>query len=114
LPKNPRKRRVAIARLAVSSRFDNVGLPQDVQNDSFLSAAALLFASSQIAFADEAGTVTGAVRGDVAGAVVGGPVGAVVGGIGGAAIENSVTNHRHYHRGYAYHPYHHHHHYYQY
>ena len=68
----------------------------------------LLFASSQIAFADESGTVTGAVGGAVAGAVVGGPVGAVVGGVGGAVIGNSVTNHRHYHRGYAYHPYHHH------
>ena len=73
-----------------------------------LSAAALIFASSQIAFADENGLVTGAVGGAVAGAVVGGPVGAVVGGVGGAAIGNSVTNHRHYHRGYAYHPYHHH------
>jgi hypothetical protein len=30
------------------------------------------------------------------------------GGVGGAAIGNSMTNHRHYHRGYAYHPYHHH------
>jgi hypothetical protein len=53
-----------------------------------LSTVALLCASSQIAFADESG--------------------AVVGGVGGAAIGNSMTNHRHYHRGYAYHPYHHH------
>jgi len=74
----------------------------------FLSGAALLFASSQIAFADENGLATGAVGDAVAGAVVGGPVGAVVGGVGGAAIGNSVTNHRHYHRGYAYQPYHHH------
>ncbi len=59
-----------------------------------LSAALLLFASSQIAFADQNGLVTGAV--------------------GGAAIGNSVTNHRSYHRGYAYHPYHHYHHYDQY
>jgi hypothetical protein len=69
-----------------------------------LSTAALLCASSQIAFADESGAITGGVGG----AVVGGPVGAVVGGVGGAAIGNSMTNHRHYHRGYAYHPYHHH------
>ncbi len=47
-----------------------------------LSGAALIFASSQIAFADESGTVTGAVGGAVAGAVVGGPGGAVVGGVG--------------------------------
>jgi hypothetical protein len=81
-----------------------------------LSAAVLFCASSQIAFADENGLVTGAVGGAVAGAVVGGPVGAVVGGVGGAAIGNSVTNHRSYHGGYAYHPYHHHyyHHYDQY
>ena len=59
-----------------------------------LSAAVLICASSQIAFADENGLVTGAVGGAVAGAVVGGPVGAVVGGVGGAAIGNSVTNHR--------------------
>jgi len=59
-----------------------------------LSAAVLLCASSQIAFADESGTVTGAVGGAVAGAVVGGPVGAVVGGVGGAAIGNSMTNQR--------------------
>ena len=72
-----------------------------------LSAVALLCASSQIAFADESGAITGGVRGAVAGAVVGGPGGAVVGGVGGAAIGNSMTNHRHYHRGYAYHPYHH-------
>jgi len=68
-----------------------------------LSAAAFIFTSSQMAFADENGLVTGAVGGAVAGAVVGGPVGAVVGGVGGAAIGNSVTNHRHYHRGYVYH-----------
>ena len=37
-----------------------------------ISAAALICASSQIAFADESGTVTGAVGGAVAGAVVGG------------------------------------------
>ena len=55
-------------------------------------------ASSQIAFADQNGLVTGAVGGAVAGAVVGGPVGAVVGGVGGAAIGNSVTNHRNYTR----------------
>lgn len=50
-----------------------------------LSTVALLCASSQIAFADESGTITGGVGGAVAGAVVGGPVGAVVGGVGGAA-----------------------------
>src|SRR5208283_5872103 len=61
-----------------------------------LSAAAFIFASSQMAFADENGLVTGAVGGAVAGAVVGGPVGPVVGGVGGAAIGNSVTNHRSY------------------
>jgi hypothetical protein len=72
-----------------------------------LSTLALLCASSQIAFADESGAITGGVGGAVAGAVVGGPVGAVVGGVGGAAIGNSMTNHRHYRRGYAYHPYHH-------
>jgi hypothetical protein len=77
-----------------------------------LSAAALICASTQIASANESGTVTGAVGGAVAGAVVGGPVGAVVGGVGGAAIGNSVTNHRYYHHHYAYHPYHHHHYYY--
>src|ERR1700728_4230082 len=69
-----------------------------------LLAATFLCASSQIALADE----TGAITGGVGGAVVGGPVGAVVGGAGGAAIGNSMTNHRRYHRGYAYHPYHHH------
>jgi hypothetical protein len=53
-----------------------------------LSTVALLCASSQIAFADESGAITG--------------------GVGGAAIGNSMTNHRHYHRGYAYHPFHHH------
>jgi hypothetical protein len=73
-----------------------------------LSAAALICGSSQIAFADENGMVTGGVGGAVAGAVVGGPVGAVVGGVGGAVIGNSVTNHRrYYHRGYANRPYHH-------
>ena len=72
-----------------------------------LSAAALICASSQFAFADENGAITGGVEGAVAGAVVGGPVGAVVGGVGGAAIGNSMTNRRHYHRGYAYRPYHH-------
>jgi hypothetical protein len=51
-----------------------------------LSAAVLLCASSQIAFADETGLVGAAI----AGAVVGGPVGAVVGGV----VGNSVTNHR--------------------
>src|ERR1700733_14619531 len=61
-----------------------------------LSTVALLCASSQIAFADESGAITGGVGG------------AVAGGVGGAAIGNSMTNHRHYHRGYAYHPYHHH------
>jgi hypothetical protein len=66
-----------------------------------LSTAALLCASSQIAFADESGAITGGVGGAVAGAVIGGPVGAVVGGVGGAAIGNSVTNHRQYHRGYG-------------
>ena len=72
-----------------------------------LSAAVLLCASSQIAFADETGLVGGAI----AGAVVGGPVGAVVGGV----VGNSVTNHRsYYHRGYAYHPYHPYHHYHHY
>jgi hypothetical protein len=71
-----------------------------------LSAAAFLCASSQIALADESGAITGGVAGAVGGAVVGGPVGAVVGGVGGAAIGNSMTNHRHYRRGYAYHPYH--------
>ena len=71
-----------------------------------LSTVALLCASSQYVFADESGAITGGVGGAVAGAVVGGPVGAVVGGVGGAAIGNSVTKHRHYHRGYAYHPYH--------
>ena len=45
-----------------------------------LSTAALLCASSQIAFADESGAITGGVGGAVAGAVVGGPVGAVVEG----------------------------------
>jgi uncharacterized membrane protein len=74
---------------------------------AFLTVA-LLCASSQFASADERGAVTGGVEGAVAGAVVGGPVGAVVGGFGGAAIGNSMTNHRHYHRGYAYHPYRHH------
>jgi hypothetical protein len=73
-----------------------------------LLAATFLCASSQIALADETGAITGGVGGAVAGAVVGGPVGAVVGGDGGAAIGNSMTNHRRYHRGYAYHPYHHH------
>jgi uncharacterized membrane protein len=73
-----------------------------------LSTAALLCASSQIAFAEESGAITGGVGGAVAGAVVGGPVGAVVGGVGGAAIGNSVINHRHYQRGYGYHSYHHH------
>jgi hypothetical protein len=29
----------------------------------------------------------------------------------GGVVGNSVTNHRSYHRGYAYHPYHHYHHY---
>ena len=67
-----------------------------------LSTVALLCASSQIAFADESGAITGGVGGAVAGAVVGGPVGAVVGGVGGAAIGNSMSNHRRYHRGYAY------------
>jgi uncharacterized membrane protein len=71
-----------------------------------LSAAVLICASSQIAFADQNGLATGAVGGAVAGAVVGGPVGAVVGGVGGAAIGNSMTNHGHYHRGYAYHQHH--------
>jgi hypothetical protein len=66
-----------------------------------LSAAVLLCASPQIAFADETGLVGGAI----AGAVVGGPVGAVVGGV----VGNSVTNHRSYHRRYAYHPSHYHH-----
>ena len=56
---------------------------------------------------DESGAITGGVAGAVGGAVLGGPVGAVVGGVGGAAIGNSMTNHRHYHRGYPYHPYHH-------
>ncbi len=79
----------------------------------FLSAAVLLCASSQFAFADQNGLVTGAVGGAVAGAVVGGPVGAVVGGVGGAAVGNSVTNHRSYPRGYAYHSYHHYHHHYE-
>jgi Glycine zipper len=60
-----------------------------------LSAALLIGASTQIALADESGTVTGAVGG------------AVVGGVGGAAIGNSMTNHRYYHRHYVYHPYHH-------
>ena len=73
-----------------------------------LSTVALLCASSQFAFADESGAITGGVGGAVTGAVVGGPVGAVVGGVGGAAIGNSVTNHGRYHRGYANHPYHHH------
>ena len=68
--------------------------------------AVLLFASSQMAFADETGLVGGAV----AGAVVGGPVGAVVGGV----VGNSMTNHRYYPRSYAYHPYHHYHHHYGY
>ena len=61
-----------------------------------LSTVALLFVSSQFAFADESGAITGGVGGAVAGAVVGGPVGAVVGGVGGAAIGNSVTNHGRY------------------
>jgi hypothetical protein len=72
-----------------------------------LSTAMLICASSQFAFANEGGAITGGVGGAVAGAVVGGPVGAVVGGIGGAAIGNSMTNHRHYRHGYGYHPYHH-------
>jgi uncharacterized membrane protein len=80
-----------------------------------LSAAAFICGSSQIAFADEAGTFTGAVGGAAAGAMVGGPVGAIVGGVGGAAIGNSMTNHRHYyHHRYAYRPYRHHYHYYAY
>jgi hypothetical protein len=73
-----------------------------------LSAAVLICASSQFASADESGAITGGVGGAAAGAVVGGPVGAVVGGVGGAAIGNSVTNYRHYRRGYGYHSYHHH------
>ena len=48
-----------------------------------LSTAMLICASSQFAFANEGGTITGGVGGAVAGAVVGGPVGAVVGGVGG-------------------------------
>ena len=52
-----------------------------------LSTVALLCASSQIAFADESGAITGGVGGAVAGAVVGGPVGAVVGGVGAQQLE---------------------------
>src|SRR5580704_4913827 len=76
------------------------------------SAAALIFGYAHVAFADEAGAVTGGVAGAIGGAAVGGPVGAVVGGVGGAAVGNSMTHHRHY--GYAYYPYHHHHHHYYY
>lgn len=66
-----------------------------------LSAAAMLCASSSLAYANETGALTGGVSGAAVGAVVGGPVGAVVGGLGGAAIGNSITGrHRHY-----YHPY---------
>jgi uncharacterized protein YcfJ len=74
-----------------------------------LSAAVLICASSQMAFADQQGTIVGGVGGAVAGAAVGGPVGAVVGGVGGAAIGNSITNHHRYYHGLAYHPYRHHH-----
>ena len=52
-----------------------------------LSTVALLCASSQIAFADENGAITGGVGGAVAGAVVGGPVGAVVGGVRAQQLE---------------------------
>ena len=73
-----------------------------------LAAAALIFASSPAARADEFGTVGGGVGGAIVGGAVGGPVGAVAGGLAGSAIGNHMTGRPYYwrHRGYAY--YHHH------
>ena len=54
-----------------------------------LSAAVLLCALTQSAFADENGTVAGAIGGAAAGAVVGGPVGAIVGASGARRLETT-------------------------
>lgn len=79
-----------------------------------LSAAALIFASSQATLADPFGTVTGGVGGAIVGGAAGGPVGAVVGGLAGSEIGNRMTGRPYYwfHRHYAY--YHHHRPYYHY
>jgi hypothetical protein len=103
-----------VIRATLSSRLlPELKEPQMSNGILALSAALLIGASTQFAFADETGTVGGAVGGAVVGGAVGGPVGAVVGGIGGAAVGNSMTNHRYYHHYYGYHPYHHHHYYYE-
>jgi hypothetical protein len=59
-----------------------------------LSTAALLFASTGVAFANETGSVGGMIGGAAIGAAAGGPVGAVV---GGAVVGNAITGPRYYH-----------------
>jgi uncharacterized protein YcfJ len=51
-----------------------------------LAGAVLACLTPAAAFAQSAGTATGAATGAIGGAVVGGPVGAVVGGVAGAIV----------------------------
>src|SRR4029077_16871148 len=88
------------ARSAFTASLSHLAMPRG-QSEVFMSrmllgasAAALIFGYAHVAFADDAGAVTGGVAGAIGGAAGGGPVGAVVGGVGGAAVGNSMTHHR--------------------